>query len=259
MISLASSGPSCGSSRLSRTTSAEALEPRLPIASAELLQDKAHALGYCGPFTSSTVIPLTRRNPWESSVCLLWALQRGEDGQALKESDIGTGSLKDFGQIAPNANNPSSGQTPSGQSVKGLVDGWGTPLFFSRWAVNSYGSTPAPPPSQASARRPATTTTRAIPAAFWNRPSWEMSSEFQLRLRTSSLAWSRHPSRSHTHGWARTEEPSESLRPIVSPGTNKQLASLDPYNFFVLQTAGSGIHRQHIPGPGCAQVRRRRT
>jgi len=109
-------------------------------------QTKLNALGYFGPLQ-----PGYNTNPaasapalWESSVCLLWALQRGEDGTALQESDIGIGSLKDFGQIPFIATNPSSGQTRNLQPVKGLVDNWGTPLAFCRWPVYSLQLNPAP-------------------------------------------------------------------------------------------------------------------
>jgi prepilin-type N-terminal cleavage/methylation domain-containing protein len=95
--------------------------PSMPALSS--YQTKLNALGY-----NATFFPPAQPNyspaQWESSVCLLWALQRGEDGNALQESDIGTSSLKDF----PLVINPN-------QTVKGLVDNWGTPLAFCRWCL----------------------------------------------------------------------------------------------------------------------------
>ena len=80
----------------------------------------ATALGNLGYTTTNT----TPTKPWESSVCLLLALQRGEDGSTLKLEDLGvSSSIHDFGP------------TPNGQTVKGLVDGWGNPLYFVRWPV----------------------------------------------------------------------------------------------------------------------------
>jgi prepilin-type N-terminal cleavage/methylation domain-containing protein len=108
----------------------EAWDPK-PLPPLSYYKTKLTALGYNG--TNFFTPPLQ----WESSVCLLWALQRGEDGPAIKESDFGTGSLKDFGQVLLNPANPSSGLTPLSLPVKGLIDDWGTPLAFCRWPVNS--------------------------------------------------------------------------------------------------------------------------
>jgi prepilin-type N-terminal cleavage/methylation domain-containing protein len=106
-----------------------------PLPALSYYKTKLAALGYTDPNMLAHM--LAGPYQWESSVCLLWALQRGEDSQALKESDFGTGSLKDFGQTPLIASNPSSGQTPNQQPVKGLIDDWGTPLNFMRWPVNS--------------------------------------------------------------------------------------------------------------------------
>jgi prepilin-type N-terminal cleavage/methylation domain-containing protein len=104
---------------------AEALSP-VPMPPLSYYTTKLTALGY------TSAAP----QPWESSVCLLWALQRGESGTAIKESDFGTGSLKDF-------------VLPNGQTVKGLVDDWGMPLYFCRWPVFSTQVNPPVPPNPA--------------------------------------------------------------------------------------------------------------
>ena len=116
------------------TNFAEANNPA-PLPPLSYFKTKLDALGYYS--VPNYFVTHTTPYQWESSVCLLWALQRGEGGTAIKESDFGAGSLKDFGQTVYNANNPSSGPTPSGQAVKGLIDDWGTPLAFCRWPVNS--------------------------------------------------------------------------------------------------------------------------
>jgi prepilin-type N-terminal cleavage/methylation domain-containing protein len=128
---------------------AEALYPGNPSINMPALSyyhTKLNGLGYFATYDVPSISPFSnisalnyQPQPWESSVCLLWALQRGEDGPGLQESDIGTGSLKDFGQVTPNPlkPNPSAGLTPLQQPVKGLVDNWGTPLYFCRWPVNS--------------------------------------------------------------------------------------------------------------------------
>jgi hypothetical protein len=60
---------------------------------------------------------------FESSVCLLMALQVGTSGTGVKMEDLGVNSsIADL-------------TLPSGTVVKGLVDAWGTPLFFCRWAT----------------------------------------------------------------------------------------------------------------------------
>ena len=47
-----------------------------------------------------------------------------QDGNGVKLEDLGVNSsLHDFGP------------TPNGQTVKGLVDGWGKPIVFVRWPV----------------------------------------------------------------------------------------------------------------------------
>ena len=82
----------------------------------------ANQLGLLGYNTANTTNP----QPWESSACLLMALGRSEDGGGVRPEDIGVNSfIHDFGP------------TPSGGTVKGLIDGWGQPLAFCRWPVNS--------------------------------------------------------------------------------------------------------------------------
>jgi prepilin-type N-terminal cleavage/methylation domain-containing protein len=131
----------------------EALNPAptligVPNIALSYYQTKLGAVGYTAANTVDNPPGLPYQpQPWESSVCLLLALQRGEDGPALQESDIGTGSLKDFGQTPPLAKDPSSGFTPlpNHPPIKGLVDNWGTPLAFCRWPVYSLVLNPAPP------------------------------------------------------------------------------------------------------------------
>ena len=139
-------------------TFAEALNPApMPALSTYNL-----ALGQLGYTTANTTTP----QAWESSVLLLMALQRGMDGNGIKMEDLGVNSsLHDFGP------------TPNGQTVKGLVDGWGKPLVFVRWPVylnatnaqnpgnyGSYGLTGAP---QAKFNDP------GDPTGLLASPSWQ--------------------------------------------------------------------------------------
>jgi prepilin-type N-terminal cleavage/methylation domain-containing protein len=95
------------------------LFPALPYYTNQLT-----ALGYSttSPPSSTTV------QPFESSVCLLWALQRGESNVGVKVEDLGiASSIRDFNAPAPAA----------GTTAKGLVDAWGQPITFCRWPTGS--------------------------------------------------------------------------------------------------------------------------
>ena len=107
-------------------TFAEALNPS-PMPALSTYQTALGALGY-------TPANTTTPKPWESSVLLLMALQRGMDGNGVKLEDLGVNSsLHDFGP------------TPMNQTVKGLVDGWGNPLVFVRWPVYLNATNPQNP------------------------------------------------------------------------------------------------------------------
>jgi prepilin-type N-terminal cleavage/methylation domain-containing protein len=96
----------------------EALQPT-PMPALTSYSQQLAALGY-------TVANTTKTQPWESSVLLLKALQRGGEGGGVKIEDLGvTSFIHDFGP------------TPNGQTVKGLIDGWSNPLRFCRWPTNS--------------------------------------------------------------------------------------------------------------------------
>jgi prepilin-type N-terminal cleavage/methylation domain-containing protein len=72
---------------------------------------------------------------YESSACLLLALQGGQSGGGISADDIGPSFLRDF---------PLNGTT-----VKLIVDGWDTPVAFCRWPWGCYAINPsgAPPGS----------------------------------------------------------------------------------------------------------------
>jgi hypothetical protein len=173
----------------------EALNPA-PLPPLSYYTTKLNALGYT---TASTTLPSPyQTQPWESSVCLLWALQRGEDGPALKESDFGTGSLKDFG---PTQNIPP-------QTVKGLIDDWGTPLAFCRWPVNSTQLNPTG--AQLGDKNDSDD-----PSGLLESSTWQTS---------GGLSWFQqycHPLVAHAAG---TEASTYRIYPlIVSAGPNKKL------------------------------------
>jgi prepilin-type N-terminal cleavage/methylation domain-containing protein len=90
-----------------------------------LPQFKQVLLGY--GITTGT----TPAAPWESSVCLLIALQAGYGGTGFKPDDLGVSAVQNVGPGIP-----------------GLVDYWGKPLHFFRWPIgdqtlNPSGVTPA--------------------------------------------------------------------------------------------------------------------
>lgn len=95
----------------------EALNPA-PMPPLSYYKNTLTVVGYT---TANTTTP----QPWESSACLLLALQRGEDGAGVSPETLGINSF-----IANYA-------TPNGQSIQGLVDGWHNPIQFCRWPVNS--------------------------------------------------------------------------------------------------------------------------
>jgi prepilin-type N-terminal cleavage/methylation domain-containing protein len=189
----------------------EALNPA-PLPALSYYQTKLNALGYFGPSQAgyNTLTPSPNPTlPWESSVCLLWALQRGEDGPALKESDFGTGSLKDFGP------------TPNNQTVKGLIDDWGMPLAFCRWPVNSTQVNPG-------GAQPGDKNDSDDPSGLLEATNWEMSGASLSANAVQFVNWC-HPLALHP---ANTKAQTFRIYPlIVSAGPDKVLG-LDPTNFF---------------------------
>lgn len=59
--------------------------------------------------------------PWESSACLLMALQRGPSGTGINLEDLGVGSAVKSVTVAGTSN------------IQILTDSWGNPFVFSRW------------------------------------------------------------------------------------------------------------------------------
>jgi prepilin-type N-terminal cleavage/methylation domain-containing protein len=188
----------------------EALSPT-PLPALSYYTTKLGAVG----LTTTNTLPTNagyQTKPWESSVCLLLALQRGEDGPALKESDIGTGSLKDFGQIALNPKDPSSGPTPLQLPIKGLVDGWGTPLDFCRWPLNSPLLNPNGQPQSGD------NNDSDDPSGLLESAAWQTMSGGTLFTQFQQFC---HPVPQHT---ASTEAKSFRVYPlIVSAGPDKRL------------------------------------
>jgi prepilin-type N-terminal cleavage/methylation domain-containing protein len=104
-------------------TFSEAWNPA-PFPALSYYTNQLTALGY-----SATSPPTLPAQPFESSVCLLWALQRGESNVGVKVEDLGVASsIRDFKVPAP---------APAGTTVKGLVDAWNQPIAFCRWPTGS--------------------------------------------------------------------------------------------------------------------------
>lgn len=67
---------------------------------------------------------------YESSVCLLMALQRGVSGAGIDSSDLTKGGATGTMTMA------------SGKSLPYLTDAWGTPIYFARFPVGSTALNP---------------------------------------------------------------------------------------------------------------------
>ena len=84
-------------------------------------------LGFNGLFVSPQPYP----QAYESSACLLMALQRGVSGAGIDPSELTTGGAT------------GSFVTPSGGNLPYLTDAWGRPIFFSRFPTGSTYLNPA--------------------------------------------------------------------------------------------------------------------
>lgn len=82
-------------------------------------------------FTAAVVSAQPYPQPYESSACLLMALQRGVSGAGIDPADLTTGGAA--GTIT----------TPSGGTLTYLNDAWGRPMFFSRFPTGSTFLNPA--------------------------------------------------------------------------------------------------------------------
>ncbi len=173
---------------------------------------KLAALGY----DSSKVLPNNPSyvtQPWESSVCLLLALQRSDDGFSLNEADIGTGNVKDFGQTATSQKDPSSGLTLNQQPIKGLIDGWGTPLNFCRWPINS-------PQLNPNGAQPGDNNDPDDPSGLLEAPGWQ-NTGVALTANATAFVNLCHPLAMHLAG-----QPTKTFRItplIVSSGPDRRL------------------------------------
>jgi len=85
-------------------------------------------LGYTAATVTNTPPATPARTSPESSVCLLLALERGEDGPGLQQSDLGPSAFFKSLPVQLRSGQP-------GQPVTAMVDGWGNPLFFVRWPI----------------------------------------------------------------------------------------------------------------------------
>ncbi|HVS35489.1 MAG TPA: type II secretion system protein [Gemmataceae bacterium] len=124
----------------------------------------ANQLTVLGYTTANTTSP----QPWESSACLLLALGRSEDGAGVTPDVLGVASYsKDYG-------------TPSNGSIKGLVDGWGNPLVFSRWPVASTVLNPNP----AGAPQPKANNDPADPSGLLESSLWQQNNSAYTNFTT---------------------------------------------------------------------------
>jgi prepilin-type N-terminal cleavage/methylation domain-containing protein len=109
----------------------EALNPN-PLLPLDSYQQFLTGLGYTAATPMTQYDPKTPLGVYDSSACLLMALKRGPSGMGVDVEDlVGSSNLRDI-------------PTPSGGTIKVMVDSWGTPLLFSRWPVgNCLTKTPS--------------------------------------------------------------------------------------------------------------------
>jgi prepilin-type N-terminal cleavage/methylation domain-containing protein len=199
----------------------EALNPA-PLPALPYYATKLGGLGYTIGNTSAA-------NPqsFESSACLLLALQRGSDGPGLKKEDIG-GST--FFQEFPTFDDVKQSPLNNGQTVTAMIDGWQKPLVFVRWpvflAAPNYKLTGAPLPNPPGpAFNDADDPTGELASATWQ------SNAVSLNWFTTNC----HPLAAHAAG----KEPTTfKLFPIIaSSGANGQLG----FNPNTIQTAAGQV------------------
>ena len=179
------------------------------------------SLGY----TAATVTTTPAANSPESSACLLLALQRGEDGPGLKQTDLGPSAFFKSLPVQLKGGPPSQ----FGQPVPALVDGWGNPLFFVRWPIylngsnsqnpNNYGLTGTQQPGFNDADDP----TGLLASTSWQG--------------TAGFAWfttNFHDLAHHPSGPPQTYK---NFPIIASGGTNNQLG----FNPYAITLAGSSV------------------
>jgi prepilin-type N-terminal cleavage/methylation domain-containing protein len=106
----------------------EALNPGLVMSSPPGQVPGIQALPTYQNFLTNLGVPGTGTTPaaaYESSACLLMALQQGQSGVGVNAEDLAGGqSIGSF-------------PLPSGQNIQAFVDAWGQPLTFARWPTNS--------------------------------------------------------------------------------------------------------------------------
>ena len=209
----------------------EALNPA-PMPSLPYYQNTLSLLGYTAANTTSP-------QPWESSACLLLALERSTDGNGVSPETLGVNSFI------------SNFATPSGQTIQGLVDGWHTPLAFCRWPVNSVVLNPSGP-------QPGDKNDPDDPSGLLVSTSWQNTPYPNMPSITDLAAFMQfcHPVPQHTAGQEATTFRIYPL--IVSAGPDNKLG-LDKdvnaltYTFATLPAPqGAGSRRQPVPDPGTA-------
>ena len=121
------------------TSFAEALNPA-PMPPLPYFTTKLGQYGY----NTSNVSSSQAANSPESSILLLLELQRGDDGPGLKQEDIGGSTFFKDLPVTLSNNQP-------GQPMTALIDGWGQPLYYTRWPVfltaTNYGWSGQPLPN----------------------------------------------------------------------------------------------------------------
>ena len=131
----------------------EALNPA-PMPPLSTYSNQLSLLGYT---TNNTTAP----QPWESSACLLMALQRGEDGGGVTPEVLGPSSfIHNF-------------PAPTG-TIPALVDGWGNPLRFCRWPVGSPVLNPNGQPQAGDNNDP------TDPSGLLVSPTWQQTNGYSL-------------------------------------------------------------------------------
>jgi prepilin-type N-terminal cleavage/methylation domain-containing protein len=103
----------------------EALNPS-PLGPKRTYVDKLAKAGV----TAATVAATDTVGPWESAICLEMALEESRGGITQITSTLGAGASVDCPYIDPNHPNWNL------KALKALVDPYGQPVFYYRWAGN---------------------------------------------------------------------------------------------------------------------------
>jgi prepilin-type N-terminal cleavage/methylation domain-containing protein len=190
----------------------EALDPINPLPPLPAFKNALNGVVY----DPSNKAPYTTKQPqaFESAVCLLIALQHDTGGGSVTMDDLGGASVLDFTYTDPVAT--LSKPVPG---LKGLVDGFGSPVAFCRWPARFTDLNPGGSPPQLGNNDPGDPEGKLLESVWLNDTTiWPPLSPPPLKLRDAYQALC-HPIPNQSGGLQ-----SFKLVPVIaSPGPDKKL------------------------------------